>query len=340
MLGSKPVSGRQITCNFCLIARYAPSTKDGAKGGRQGHRSSGLFLLFPDAPEELAETREVALQRDAHALGGERRRREVTVGRFAVSAEADPTVRREDVADIEVAHKVRGVCGAVAVTEVAVDEQAVAQEAALQLSVHLKVVPPHGARREVGAEAPVGTAAERGGDDAVELSSERGGEQRTHGCRALSARGAFGFSGAGGVEAAYAEEADGLAVHVLVRGDELAHHAFLIVRNALQVDVEAHLRSIGLSANVEDAVHTRRALSETGGIVEVAQGYAAKTVDRFEREVGLGRITGEGDGAALLQSHTLAYQVLNRHIIGATLEGIGAVHFEVALVVISGTQRA
>ena len=128
-----------------------------------------------------------------------------------------------------------------------------------------------------------------------------------------------------------------MAVHVLVGGDELAHHAFLIVRNALQVDVEAHLRSIGLSANVEDAVHTRRALSETGGIVEVAQGYAAKTVDRFEREVGLGRITGEGDGAALLQSHTLAYQVLNRHIIGATLEGIGAVHFEVALVVISGT---
>ena len=72
MLGSKPVSGRQITCYFCLIARYAPSTKDGAKGGGQGHRSSGLFLLFPDAPEELAETREVALQCDAHALGGER----------------------------------------------------------------------------------------------------------------------------------------------------------------------------------------------------------------------------------------------------------------------------
>ena len=36
MLGSKPVSGRQITCYFCLIARYAPSTKDGAKGGRAG----------------------------------------------------------------------------------------------------------------------------------------------------------------------------------------------------------------------------------------------------------------------------------------------------------------
>ena len=177
MLGSKPVSGRQITCYFCLIARYAPSTKDGAKGGRQGHRSSGLFLIFPYAPEKLAEACEVSLQRDAHALGSEGGGGEITVGRFAVGTQADPSVRREDVAYVEVAHKVRGVCGAVAVTEVAVDEQAVAQEATLQLSVHLKVVPPHGARREVGAEAPMRTAAKCRRDNAVELSCERGGEQ-------------------------------------------------------------------------------------------------------------------------------------------------------------------
>lgn len=47
MLGSKPVSGRQITCYFCLIARYAPSAKYGAKGGEgRGIGRQGFFFSF------------------------------------------------------------------------------------------------------------------------------------------------------------------------------------------------------------------------------------------------------------------------------------------------------
>ena len=46
MLGSKPVSGRQITCYFCLIARYAPSAKYGAKGEGRVIGRQGFFFSF------------------------------------------------------------------------------------------------------------------------------------------------------------------------------------------------------------------------------------------------------------------------------------------------------
>ena len=311
--------------------------------GLGGGWGFGSFLLLAGAAplkvEDVAEAAEVVLQIDTYALRGEGGVGEVAVGGLAVGFKADGALGRKQVTEVEVAHEVGAIGGSVAVAKVAVEEEAVVEEASLQQAVDLEVAPALHARRHVGTKRPSRLAAEGAADGVVELRGERGAQEGTHGGGRLLLRAvalADVGRGAGCVEATDAEQVDGLAVHVLLGGNELAHHLLFVVGDALQADVEVDLRRCCGASDVQYAVDLRRFATEARAVIEFAKRHAVDGVHGSQGQRSLLGIAGKGDAAAGCEGEVAAYDVLNAHFIGAALEGVGAVHAEGAFIIEGG----
>ena len=90
----------------------------------------GFFLLFLFPLEQLLEVGEVFLHNDAEPLCVQRVAREVAVVGTVVEVQCHIAVRHEQILDVEIADECRCVGGnVVAITELAVDEQAVVEQA-------------------------------------------------------------------------------------------------------------------------------------------------------------------------------------------------------------------
>ena len=64
----------------------------------------------------------------------------------------------------------------VSVAEIAVDKQAVVEQASGEQSLYIHIAPSHFAGAQVGSDVPVAVIAEKGGEHLVELSAEGGRE--------------------------------------------------------------------------------------------------------------------------------------------------------------------
>ena len=88
------------------------------------------------------------------------------------------------------------------------------------------------------------------------------------------------------------------AVHVLLGGNELAHHLLFVVGDALQADVEVDLRRCCGASDVQYAVDLRRFATEARAVIEFAKRHAVDGVHGSQGQRSLLGIAGKGDAAA------------------------------------------
>ena len=115
-----------------------------------------VLLLLALGVEEVVPAAEVFLHDDTDALGVERGAGEVSVVGLVVDLEGEVAVREEEVTDVEVANEGGAGCGGVVtIAELAVDEQSVVKQSAVDDAFVLGIVPAFVACGYVGTEVPV-----------------------------------------------------------------------------------------------------------------------------------------------------------------------------------------
>ena len=285
------------------------------------------------AVEEFLPVTEVPLEEQADALCGEGGLGEVAVVGLVVALQADVAGGGEEPLDVEVAHEVGVGELVVAVAEVAVDEEAVVQEASGEHALDFHVRPALVARAEVGAEVPL-AAVDDVGEHVVELSRQGRREEGVHGGR-LGAVVDVGVGVVVGVEAADAQEVDDLHLHLLVGADVALHQFAFFLADVGQLEVEVQVGRGELAGEVEQAVDLGGVLREGGVGREVFQGRRVDGVDGLQVDVAVLGSSAEGDAAAGLEEEVLADDFLEAELVKPVVEGVGAVELELALVVVA-----
>ena len=154
----------------------------------------GLFLFLYRrgslglASEEVGEAIEGALELYAASLGGERGAGEVPIVGFAISFEAEGALLIEQIAEVEVSYKIVGIGVLFPVSEVAIEQESVLEEAALQLSADLHVLPSQAAGGDRGAYLPV-LDMEGLIDEVAKLAAQSAGKEALHGDGGLGGSG-------------------------------------------------------------------------------------------------------------------------------------------------------
>ena len=119
-------------------------------------RFSGFFLLFLFPLEQLLEVGKVFLHNNAEPLCVQRVAREVAVVGTVVEVQCHIAVRHEEILDVEIADECRRVGGnVVAIAELAVDEQAVVEQASRKYAFVLGIAETIVACGYVCAKVPV-----------------------------------------------------------------------------------------------------------------------------------------------------------------------------------------
>ena len=144
----------------------------------------------------------------------------------------------------------------------------------------------------------------------------------------------------GHVEAADAQQIDHLLVHFLLAVDDASHHLVGIAAHGGQFQVEVHLRLIGASRDVHQAVHANVVVREAAPQLQVAQRHSVHGVVGLQVEQGVVGVAAEDDGSALLELEVFLDDVLYGEFIDAMVYEIGAEHVERALIIKGGTYGA
>ena len=141
------------------------------------------------------------------------------------------------------------------------------------------------------------------------------------------------------IEASDAQQVDDLHVSLFVGVDERAHHFLLVFVGCGEVEVEGHHGCSRSAAYVHDAVHACVGEAQRGGR-EVVHRDVVYGVGGFQCECGPVGVSAEGECAARLEVEVLVYDVLKREFVDAVLHAVGAVHLELAFVVVGGQHVA